>query len=101
MNGTGMFTIEVAGQRHDFDDAQLAAIAFLARYSGRTLDAYRHDLRDFFAARLGGIVAASGQAVESLQATVSQDEGGRTATLAALRRNQQQLAALMAEAAGE
>ena len=30
------------------DDAQLAAAAFLARYSGRTLDAYRHDLRGFF-----------------------------------------------------
>ena len=27
---------------------QLAAVAFLARYSGRTLDAYRHDLRGFF-----------------------------------------------------
>jgi hypothetical protein len=24
---------------------QLAAVAFLARYSGRTLEAYRHDLR--------------------------------------------------------
>jgi site-specific recombinase XerD len=30
------------------DPAQLAAAAFLARYSGRTLDAYRHDLRDYF-----------------------------------------------------
>jgi hypothetical protein len=29
------------------DDAQLAAVAFLARYRGRTLDAYRHDLRGF------------------------------------------------------
>jgi site-specific recombinase XerD len=27
---------------------ELAAAAFLARYSGRTLDAYRHDLRTFF-----------------------------------------------------
>ena len=27
---------------------QLAAMAFLARYSGRTLEAYRHDLRYFF-----------------------------------------------------
>ncbi len=36
--------------RDDFvtNDAQLAAAAFLARYSGRTLDAYRHDLRGFF-----------------------------------------------------
>ena len=31
-----------------FDEADLAAVAFLARYSGRTLDAYRHDLRMFF-----------------------------------------------------
>jgi integrase/recombinase XerD len=31
-----------------FDEAQLAAAAFLARYSGRTLDAYRHDPRAFF-----------------------------------------------------
>ena len=30
------------------DEAELAAIAFLARYSGRTLDAYRHDLRYLF-----------------------------------------------------
>ena len=27
------------------DDAELAAAAFLARYRGRTLDAYRTDLR--------------------------------------------------------
>ncbi len=31
-----------------FDEAQLAAAAFLARYSGHTLDAYRYDLRAFF-----------------------------------------------------
>jgi site-specific recombinase XerD len=30
------------------DEAELAAISFLARYSGRTLDAYRHDLRTLF-----------------------------------------------------
>ena len=30
------------------DDAQLAAAAFLARCSGRTLEAYRHDLRYYF-----------------------------------------------------
>jgi site-specific recombinase XerD len=29
-------------------EAELAAAAFLARYSGRTLEAYRHDLRTFF-----------------------------------------------------
>ena len=37
------------------DESQLAATAFLARYSGRTLDASRHDLRGFFqsAAEIG------------------------------------------------
>ena len=30
------------------DEAQLAAASFLARYSGRTLEAYRYDLRCFF-----------------------------------------------------
>jgi hypothetical protein len=30
------------------DEAELAAITFLARYGGRTLDAYRHDLRNLF-----------------------------------------------------
>ena len=32
----------------EFDEAQLAAVSFLARYSGRTLEGYRHDLRGFF-----------------------------------------------------
>ncbi len=31
-----------------FDEAQLAAASFLARYGGRTLEAYRQDLRGFF-----------------------------------------------------
>jgi len=30
------------------DEAELAAAAFLARYSGRTLQSYRTDLRQFF-----------------------------------------------------
>jgi hypothetical protein len=29
-----------------FDKAQVAAVAFLARYNGRTLDAYRQDCRN-------------------------------------------------------
>jgi len=32
----------------EVDEAQLAAVGFLARYRGRTLEAYRHDLRCFF-----------------------------------------------------
>jgi integrase len=41
-------TVEPPSDDLVIDDAQLAAVAFLARYSGRTLDAYRHDLRGFF-----------------------------------------------------
>jgi integrase/recombinase XerD len=41
-------TIRVPGAGFEFDEAQLAAVSFLARYSGRTLEAYRHDLRGFF-----------------------------------------------------
>jgi site-specific recombinase XerD len=39
--------VELSHQDKPFEEAQLAAAAFLARYSGRTLDAYRHDLRMF------------------------------------------------------
>ena len=35
--------------RREVDEAELAVVAFLARYSGRTLEAYRQDLRFFFA----------------------------------------------------
>jgi integrase/recombinase XerD len=41
-------TIQLPEPEYLVDDAQLAGAAFLARYSGRTLDAYRHDLRGFF-----------------------------------------------------
>jgi integrase/recombinase XerD len=40
--------MELPEREARFDEAQLAAVAFLTRYSGRTLDAYRHDLRMFF-----------------------------------------------------
>jgi len=36
--------LETTGEEPLFDEAQLAVAAFLARYSGRTLDAYRFDL---------------------------------------------------------
>src|ERR1039458_4360897 len=42
-------TVEVVDRGFVPDEAEVAAAAFLARYSGRTLDAYRHDLRGFFA----------------------------------------------------
>src|SRR3954452_22110665 len=41
-------TISTFADRLCFDEAELAAVAFLSRYSGRTLDGYRHDLRMFF-----------------------------------------------------
>jgi hypothetical protein len=41
-------TVEAPGAEYAVDPAELAAVAFLARYSGRTLDAYRHDLRNLF-----------------------------------------------------
>jgi hypothetical protein len=41
-------TISVPHEVTPPDEAQLAAAAFLARYDGRTLDAYRNDLRAFF-----------------------------------------------------
>jgi hypothetical protein len=41
-------TIRAPGVEFEVDEAQLAAVSFLARYSGRTLEAYRHDLRGFF-----------------------------------------------------
>ena len=36
------------GSDSPLDEAQLAVVAFLARYGGRTLEAYRHDLRTYF-----------------------------------------------------
>ena len=41
-------TLRAPGVELEFDEAQLAAVSFLARYSGRTLEAYSHDLRGFF-----------------------------------------------------
>jgi hypothetical protein len=41
-------TIREPELEFEVDEAQLAAVSFLARYSGRTLEAYRHDLRGFF-----------------------------------------------------
>jgi len=54
--------LDVAGRGGVFDEAELAAVAFLARYSGRTLEAYRHDLRSFF-------TWAAASALEVLAAT--------------------------------
>lgn len=41
-------SIQTQDDRLFVDEAQLAAAAFLAGYSGRTLDGYQHDVRMFF-----------------------------------------------------
>ncbi len=41
-------SLEPPGREFAFDEAHVAAVAFLARYGGRTLDACRFDLRSFF-----------------------------------------------------
>jgi integrase/recombinase XerD len=41
-------TVDSFEPADSFDEAELAAAAFLAGYSERTLDAYRHDLRTYF-----------------------------------------------------
>ena len=45
---TSTTDVQLPDDAFAIDDAQLAAVAFLVRYNGRTLDAYRHDLRGFF-----------------------------------------------------
>ena len=40
--------VRAAREDEDIDEAELAAASFLARYGGRTLEAYRYDLRAFF-----------------------------------------------------
>ncbi len=45
---SAVMTIRALGGEYEVDEAQLAAVSFLARYNGRTLEAYRHDLRGFF-----------------------------------------------------
>lgn len=45
---TSTIDLQLADEAFVIDEAQLAAVAFLARSSGRTLDAYRHDLRGLF-----------------------------------------------------
>src|SRR5215210_2118989 len=54
--------LELPSRDRVFDEAELAAVAFLARYSGRTLDAYRQDLRSYF-------TWVAGSAFEVLSAT--------------------------------
>ena len=57
-----LLDLELPSRESVFNEAELAAVAFLARYSGRTLDAYRHDLRGYFS-------WAADAAIEVLAAT--------------------------------
>ena len=58
------------------DEADIAVAAFLARYSGRTRDAYRHDLRSFFqwANDVGLDVLAATRPTSSCSASTSKNE---------------------------
>jgi hypothetical protein len=47
-NMTTTTVLKSAAEKDLFDDAQMAAVAYLARYSGRTLETYRYDVRVFF-----------------------------------------------------
>jgi integrase len=65
--------VEAFEDRTLLDEARLAAAAYLARYSGRTLDAYRHDLRTFFqwAADMGlAVLDATRPHIELYRATL-------------------------------
>ena len=44
----GSLALMSASDADPFAQAQMAAAAYLARYSGRTLETYRYDLRTFF-----------------------------------------------------
>lgn len=71
------------GSNPGFDEAQLAAAAFLARYDGRTLDAYRHDLRVFFqwAAEVGLEVLAATRPEIELYVRTLQERGLAPSTI--------------------
>ena len=68
-------TVDPFAPDGSFDEAELAAAAFLARYNGRTLDAYRHDLRTFFqwAADVGlAVLEATRPHIELYRTTLEQ-----------------------------
>lgn len=76
-------TVQPPFESAALDEAQLAAAAFLARYSGRTLEAYRHDLRGFFqwAADSGvGVLDATRPHIELFRAWM-EDRGLAASTI--------------------
>ncbi|MBD0324343.1 MAG: site-specific integrase [Aldersonia sp.] len=78
-----MTTIQVLEHASLFDEAQPAAAAFLARCRGRTLDAYRHDLRTFFrwAADAGVEVLEATRPHIGLYRTTPEDRGVAASTI--------------------
>jgi integrase/recombinase XerD len=76
-------TIRMPGGECEVEEAQVAAVSFLARYSGRTLEAYRHDLRGFFqwAADHGIAVMQASRAHIDLFRAWMQDRGLAASTI--------------------
>jgi integrase/recombinase XerD len=90
MEGETMTTIESTSQVLDqpgppftLSEGQLAAVALLARYSGRTLEAYRHDLRCLFqwAADHGLTVLAATRTHLELYRTSMEERGLAASTI--------------------
>jgi integrase/recombinase XerD len=67
----------------EVDEAHLAAAGYLARYSGRTLEAYRHDLRGFFqwAADVGLAVLEATRPHIELYRTAMEERGLAASTI--------------------
>jgi site-specific recombinase XerD len=80
---TSTTTIQDFRAERLLEEAELAAAAFLARYSGRTLDAYRHDLLTFFqwAADLGLTVLEATRPHVELYRTALEERGLAPSTI--------------------
>jgi site-specific recombinase XerD len=76
-------TLISANEANPFDQAQIAAAAFLARYSGRTLETYRYDLRTFFqwCLDVGIDVLAAKRAHIELWRSAQEDRGLAASTI--------------------
>ncbi len=76
-------TIRAPGFEFEVDEAQLAAVSFLARYSGRTLEAYRHDVRGFFqwASAHGVVIMEASRAHIELFRGLMEDRGLAASTI--------------------
>src|ERR1700722_1810178 len=72
-----------ASDTDPFDQAQVAAAAFLARYNGRTLETYRYDLRTFFqwCADVGLVVLEAKRAHIELWRATMEERGLAASTI--------------------